>query len=217
MSEIDPETIDRMMVKCGRRCCICRRFRPTKLQVHHIVERSEGGSNDEDNLIVTCFSCHSDVHTKVPFARRFSVAELKGHRDTVLQLVEAGTLAANDTDDTDEAVAVIIQQMRAVTKPQIDLLPEAVEILSKAVAAEGGMQGMIHFVRHDMWFSLLVGGVDHFSHDDHRRQARYKKALDQLLQCRLIEWRCDQILDVTYAGYLAADEILSRGPGFLSS
>ena len=45
---------------------------------------------------------------------------------------------------------------------------------------------MIHFVRHEMWFSLLVGGVDQFSYDDHRRQARYKKALDQLLQCRLM-------------------------------
>jgi hypothetical protein len=169
MTESDPELIDRMMVRCGRRCCICRRFRPTKLQVHHIVERSEGGSDDEDNLIVTCFSCHSDVHTKVPFARRFSVAELKGLRDVVTRLVEVGTLAAGDTDDTVEAVA------------------------------------------------LIVGGVDQFSYDDHRRQARYKKALDQLLQCRLVEWRCDQILDVTYAGYLAADEMLSSGPGFLSS
>jgi hypothetical protein len=217
MTEIDPELIDRMMVRCGRRCCICRRFRPTKLQVHHIIERSEGGSDDEDNLIVTCFSCHSDVHTKVPFARRFSVAELKGHRDVVIRLVEVGTLAAGDTDDTDEAVALIVQEMRAVPKPQIELLPEAVEILTKAVAVEGGMQGMIHFVRHEMWFSLLVGGVDQFSYNDHRRQARYKKALDQVLQCRMVEWRCDQILDVTYAGYLAADEMLSRGAGFLSS
>ncbi len=217
MSEIDPEVIDRMMVRCGRRCCICRRFRPTKLQVHHIIERSEGGADEEDNLIVTCFSCHSDVHTKVPFARRFSVAELKGHRDSVISLVEAGTLGVADADDTDEAVAVIVREMRAVLKPQIELLPEAVEILTKAVGVEGGMQGMIHFVRHDSWFSLLVGGVDQFAYDDHRRQARYKKALDQLLQCHLVEWRCDQILDVTYAGYLAADEMLSRGSGFLGS
>jgi hypothetical protein len=105
--------------------------------------------------------------------------------------------------------------MRAVPNPRLDLLPEAVEILTKAVAVEGAMQGMIHFVRHDMWFSLLVGGTNEISCDDHRRQARYKKALDQLLQCSLVEWRCEQILDVTYAGYLTADEMLSRGAGFL--
>ena len=78
MSDIPAEVIDAMMVKCARRCCICRRFRPTKLQVHHIVERSNGGSDDESNLIVVCFSCHSDVHTKVPFSRRFSQGELIG-------------------------------------------------------------------------------------------------------------------------------------------
>ena len=55
-----------------------------------------------------------------------------------------------DADDTDEAVAVIVREMRAVPKPQIELLPEAVEILTKAVGVEGGMQGMIHFVRHDI-------------------------------------------------------------------
>lgn len=216
MSDIAPELIDRMMVKCGRRCCICRRFRPTKLQVHHIIEQSQGGSDEEDNLIVTCLSRHSDVHTKVPFARRFSVAELKGHRDAVVRMVEAGTLSAGDTDDTDETVATVIREMRAVPKPPVELFPEAVEILTKAVGVEGGMQGMIHFVRHEMWFSLLVGGVGQFSYEDHRRQARYKKALDQLLQCRLVEWRCDQILDVTYAGYLAPDEMLSQGAGFIT-
>lgn len=215
MSEIPPERIDSMMVKCGRRCCICRRFRPTKLQVHHIIERGQGGTVDEDNLIVTCFSCHTDVHTKVPFARRFSVDELKGHRDAVVKMVAEGRLPSSDTDDTDDVIAQVVSQMRAVPKPAIELLPEAAEILTKAVKTEGGMQGMVHFVKHEMWFSLLVGGVDQFDYHDHRLQARYKKALDQLLLCRLLEWRCDQILDVTYAGYLAADEILSRGVGFL--
>jgi hypothetical protein len=215
MSEIPPERIDSMMVKCGRRCCICRRFRPTKLQVHHIIERNQGGTDDEDNLIVICFSCHTDVHTKVLFARRFSVDELKGHRDAVATMVAEGRLPASDSDDTDDVIAQVVRQMRAVTRPTIELLPEAAEILAKAVNTEGGMQGMVHFVKHEMWFSLLVGGVDQFDYHDHRLQARYKKALEQLLQCRLLEWRCDQILDVTYEGYLAADEILSRGAGLL--
>jgi len=216
MSEIPPEAVDRMMVKCGRRCCICRRFRPTKLQVHHIVERGQGGTDDEDNLIVACLSCHTDVHTKVPFARRFSVDELKGHRDQVIRLVAVGKLPTGDTDDTDEVIGHVVSEMRAVAKPAIELLPEAAEILSKAVNTEGGMQGMVHFVKHEMWFSLLVGAVDQFDYHDHRLQARYKKALEQLLKCRLLAWRNDQILDVTYEGYLAADEILAKGPGFLS-
>src|SRR5688572_30318128 len=97
--DIPQKVVDEMMVKCGRRCCICRRFRPTKLQVHHIVERVQGGSNDLDNLIVTCMSCHSDVHTKVPFARRFTHAELKSHRDTLYVMVASGTLPASDSDD----------------------------------------------------------------------------------------------------------------------
>ena len=90
---IPPDLVDKMMVKCARRCCICRRYRPTKLQVHHIVERNQGGGNEEDNLIVTCLSCHTDVHSKVPFARRFSVNELKGHRDALVKMVEEGFAA----------------------------------------------------------------------------------------------------------------------------
>lgn len=51
MSEIAPEVIDRMMVRCGRRCCIYRRFRPTKLQAHHIIERNEGGEWRCDQIL----------------------------------------------------------------------------------------------------------------------------------------------------------------------
>jgi hypothetical protein len=47
--DIPADLVDKMMVKCARRCCICRRFRPTKLQVHHILERGKGGDNEEDN------------------------------------------------------------------------------------------------------------------------------------------------------------------------
>jgi hypothetical protein len=215
MSEIPPERIDSMMVKCGRRCCICRRFRPTKLQVHHIVERNAGGTDDEDNLIVICMSCHSDVHTKVPFARRFSVEELKGHREAVVKMVAEGKLPPADTDDTDEVISQVVRDMRAVAKPRIELLSEAVEILTRAVSAEGGGQGLVHYVENDAGFSLLAGLAELFDHTDHRIRAKYKHALNQLLQCRLLEWRYGSLLDVTYEGYLAADEILTSGSDFL--
>jgi HNH endonuclease len=217
MADIPRELVDSMMMKCGRRCCICKRFRPTKLQVHHVVERSKGGANDEDNLIVTCFSCHTDVHSKVPFARRFSVAEQKGHRDALIKMVADGTLPSNDTDDTDEAIARVVQEMRAVARPALRLLPEAIEILTTAVQAEGPAQGLIlSDTSPEIGLSILIGGRPLFDHDDRRAQAKYKCALDQLLQCRLVERRDDQLVDVTYEGYLACDEMLARGPEFLS-
>ena len=43
-------------------CQICG-VKHTKLEVHHIRSRSEGGSNRMDNLVVLCKDCHAKVHT----------------------------------------------------------------------------------------------------------------------------------------------------------
>jgi 5-methylcytosine-specific restriction endonuclease McrA len=34
------------------------------LQHHHLVARSEGGSNDETNLITLCYGCHAKLHER---------------------------------------------------------------------------------------------------------------------------------------------------------
>ena len=47
----------------GYVCQSCRgKRKDSKLHVHHIVFRSQGGSDDESNLITLCKSCHDDVH-----------------------------------------------------------------------------------------------------------------------------------------------------------
>ncbi|MFR6141815.1 MAG: RNA-guided endonuclease IscB [Finegoldia sp.] len=43
-------------------CQICG-AKHTRLEVHHIVYRSKGGTDDEDNLITLCESCHKKIHT----------------------------------------------------------------------------------------------------------------------------------------------------------
>ena len=43
------------------RCQCCKKIN-IPLQVHHIVYRSNGGSDQEDNLITLCDSCHKDIH-----------------------------------------------------------------------------------------------------------------------------------------------------------
>jgi hypothetical protein len=47
-----------------------------------------------------------------------------------------------------------------------------------------------------------------FGHDDKRTQAKYKRGLQQLLECGLLEELSEDVFEVTDAGYLAADEIM---------
>ena len=42
-------------------CQVCGK-KNTRLEVHHIIYRSQGGTDDEDNLITLCEDCHDKVH-----------------------------------------------------------------------------------------------------------------------------------------------------------
>jgi 5-methylcytosine-specific restriction endonuclease McrA len=42
------------------RCQLCGAR--SNLQVHHIVYRSHGGPDSEDNLITACVTCHEQIH-----------------------------------------------------------------------------------------------------------------------------------------------------------
>lgn len=45
-------------------CQYCKgKHKDNKLEVHHIVFRSQGGSNEESNLITLCHTCHKDLHS----------------------------------------------------------------------------------------------------------------------------------------------------------
>ena len=43
-------------------CCKGKK-KDSKLEVHHIVYRSNNGSNEADNLITLCHTCHKDLHS----------------------------------------------------------------------------------------------------------------------------------------------------------
>lgn len=203
-----------VLAKCARHCCVCRRYRPLHLQVHHIVEQSAGGSDDEGNLIATCISCHSDVHTKTQLTRRFTVAELKMHRDAVYQLVADGRLPAGEDADADDAVArlssAIVQALRGLpagapaTRPQLS--PEAVEVLLAAVTGNTP----VNVVRYDGGTAVLAGGRTFGEMGDLRSSARYTYAVRQLTGAGLLEGD-DELRYVTHEGYQLADDILAGG------
>ena len=56
----------------GYKCRYCKgKSKDNQLEVHHIVFRSEGGSDDEKNLITLCHTCHTNLHQgKITITKR---------------------------------------------------------------------------------------------------------------------------------------------------
>jgi len=52
---IPPKIRDELLVEAQHRCTICSE---RCFEVHHILEQSEGGTDEPDNLIVLCPNCH---------------------------------------------------------------------------------------------------------------------------------------------------------------
>jgi len=44
----------------GYRCALCDSSQG--LQIHHVIPRGQGGTDEEQNLITLCSYCHSHVH-----------------------------------------------------------------------------------------------------------------------------------------------------------
>jgi hypothetical protein len=54
-------TRDQLLVEAMHRCCRYHRDSP-EVDIHHIKPRSESGTDDPDNLIVLCPTCHREAH-----------------------------------------------------------------------------------------------------------------------------------------------------------
>lgn len=46
-------------------CQLCGKFGTSKLHIHHILKRTEGGGDTLDNLLTVCQSCHSAADNKL--------------------------------------------------------------------------------------------------------------------------------------------------------
>ncbi len=58
-------------------CQLCKgKHKDSKLEVHHIIFRSQNGSDDENNLITLCKTCHDKLHKD--FKEGKKISNLKG-------------------------------------------------------------------------------------------------------------------------------------------
>lgn len=75
---------DEVLVRCNRHCCLCDKFAGTKIELHHIRQKADGGDDSIDNCIPLCLDCHAEVkayNPNHPKGRQYTENELKAHRD----------------------------------------------------------------------------------------------------------------------------------------
>jgi hypothetical protein len=48
-----------LLAKRGAKCEVCGFSCECALEMHHVVRVSDGGTDDDDNLVILCANCHS--------------------------------------------------------------------------------------------------------------------------------------------------------------
>lgn len=85
-----PTIKQQVMNATARHCCVCHRYKGVKLEVHHLIQEADKGSNTFENAIPLCFDCHSDAghyNDRHPKGTKFSLTELRNARDNWYKFV----------------------------------------------------------------------------------------------------------------------------------
>ncbi len=99
-----PKVQEDALISCNRHCCICHKFCGLKIELHHIVQTSEGGENTLDNCIPLCFDCHGDMRSydhRHPKGHKYTTSELKRHRDVWYAKVQSSPSPTYDKAATE--------------------------------------------------------------------------------------------------------------------
>lgn len=90
------------LVSSGRHCCLCHKFCGTKMELHHIKQKKNGGEDSFENCLPLCFDCHADVmqyNPDHPKGKKYSISELKRHRSNCFKKVqESASSIVTDTN-----------------------------------------------------------------------------------------------------------------------
>ncbi len=135
-----------ILVRCARHCCICRKFKPQYIQIHHIKPKSMGGSDSEENLAPICSECHSSIHSNSSMTKNFTETEIRMARDKIYDLAESGRLhgaaTLSDTEIGSLATALNKAMNREPLTQQHPLSLRAIKILLATISEGSGARIM---------------------------------------------------------------------------
>lgn len=106
-----PKSTEKLVYQqAGSRCSFCGFDEIDALDIHHIVSRSDYGSNEPANLILTCKNCHARIHSRaIPEAEVRRVKASQGatiHRmPGAMSRPQVGNLVSIGRDVTGSIVA----------------------------------------------------------------------------------------------------------------
>ncbi|MGQ9023837.1 HNH endonuclease [Bacillus sp. 18-5] len=192
------EVRSEVLAKCARICCICRVFKPLHVQVHHIREKADGGTDDFDNLIPVCIECHSSIHTKSKMTQNFSEKELKKIRDNVYELVSTGDLPkirSTERKEIELIASIFAETLKNNKKNEEDALSsEALELLSTILCE--GVPASFNKVSEDLLI-IEIGG-QHIT-TKFNGKAQYPSFVIELLSKGLI-YTSGNLIEITDEG-----------------
>jgi len=61
IKDFSKRTVTKIMKRANVCCALCG-WKEASCDIHHIVAKSKGGTNNMDNLIILCPNCHRKVH-----------------------------------------------------------------------------------------------------------------------------------------------------------
>lgn len=61
--DLSKRTISKILHRANAGCSLCG-WNESTCDIHHIIQKKHGGSDDMDNLILVCPNCHRIIHTK---------------------------------------------------------------------------------------------------------------------------------------------------------
>jgi hypothetical protein len=122
-----PNISEKALLDCGRCCCICHKFCGFKIELHHIIQKSEGGEDSYENCIPLCLDCHAEVkayNPKHPKGRKYNESELIGHRNRWYEKVQSKSflLVHPECIELDRKLFLELKKVLPVTGGSISFL-----------------------------------------------------------------------------------------------
>jgi HNH endonuclease len=139
---------DQLLVEARHRCTICSE---KCFEIHHIIERAEGGSDELENLIVLCPNCHQHrYHRSGEFTReqlRLYKQKLREQNEIerrVLQNLEEirQNLATVPPEESERKLKAELQEAAELVSPERSkVIHEGVEQTSRWLAERDLLRG----------------------------------------------------------------------------